>query len=202
MTSKSKKKQSAHRLTSLCWKLFYLGNYKAIDHVSLFNRVIDLAVEIVGTPQGSTPSKVYIVQNYEKLKEYVSSHSQEVTKAKRERKAQRFQPEKTQRVVGVASDAFLGTYEWRRVRMVALKKYGARCQCCGASPADGAVMNVDHIKPRKLFPELALDVNNLQILCHECNHGKGNWDMTDWREAHNVSIDHDAMSHIPSIIKE
>lgn len=42
-------------------------------------------------------------------------------------------------------------------------------------------MNVDHIKPRKLFPELALDPDNLQVLCHECNHGKGNWDMTDFR---------------------
>lgn len=83
--------------------------------------------------------------------------------------------------VDVASDAFLSTFEWRKVRMEALKKYGPRCQCCGATPADGAVMNVDHIKPRKKWPSLALDVNNLQILCHECNHGKGNWDDTDWR---------------------
>lgn len=85
--------------------------------------------------------------------------------------------------VDVKTDAFLSTYEWRRVRMMALKKYGPVCQCCGATPATGAVMNVDHIKPRRLFPQLALDVDNLQILCHECNHGKGNWDMTDWREA-------------------
>jgi len=80
-----------------------------------------------------------------------------------------------------ATAAFLESYEWRRVRMQALKSYGARCQCCGVTPADGARMNVDHIKPRKLFPELALDVSNLQVLCHDCNHGKGNWDMTDWR---------------------
>lgn len=80
-----------------------------------------------------------------------------------------------------SSNAFLQTYEWRKVRMEALKKYGARCQCCGATPATGAIMNVDHIKPRKIFPELALSVDNLQVLCHECNHGKGNWDMTDWR---------------------
>ena len=82
----------------------------------------------------------------------------------------------------VDGDAFLRTYEWRRVRMQALKLYGTRCQCCGASPATGAVLHVDHIKPRKLYPQLALDVQNLQVLCHECNHGKGNWDMTDWRD--------------------
>jgi 5-methylcytosine-specific restriction endonuclease McrA len=81
----------------------------------------------------------------------------------------------------VVGDAFLASYEWRRLRMVALTKYGARCQCCGATPSTGAVMNVDHIKPRRLFPDLALTLDNLQILCHECNHGKGNWDRTDWR---------------------
>jgi len=81
-----------------------------------------------------------------------------------------------------ASD-FLMSYEWRVVRMMALEKYGSVCQCCGASPRTGAVMNVDHIKPRRLFPTLALDVDNLQILCHECNHGKSNWSQTDWRES-------------------
>lgn len=83
--------------------------------------------------------------------------------------------------VDVTSDAFLSTFQWRKVRMEAIKKYGPRCMCCGATPATGAVMNVDHIKPRKKWPSLALDVNNLQVLCHECNHGKGNWDQTDWR---------------------
>jgi 5-methylcytosine-specific restriction endonuclease McrA len=83
--------------------------------------------------------------------------------------------------IDVTSKEFLSTYEWRKVRMEALKKYGPVCQCCGTTPSHGAVMNVDHIKPRRLFPHLALDVNNLQVLCHECNHGKGNWDQTDWR---------------------
>ena len=77
---------------------------------------------------------------------------------------------------------FLETYAWRKVRMEALLKYGPKCMCCGATPKTGAVMNVDHIKPRKTHPELALSLENLQILCNECNHGKGNWDKTDWRK--------------------
>lgn len=101
--------------------------------------------------------------------------------------------------VDVKTDAFLSTYEWRRVRMEALKKYGAVCQCCGASPSTGAVMNVDHIKPRKLFPQLALDLDNLQVLCHECNHGKGNWDMTDWRPDELTDHDRENMAHLKSI---
>lgn len=97
------------------------------------------------------------------------------------------------------ADAFLLSFEWRRVRMQALKKYGARCQCCGASPAEGAVMNVDHVKPRKLFPHLALDMDNLQILCHECNHGKGNWDHTDWREE---EVDAEVLTMLRAMAKE
>lgn len=82
---------------------------------------------------------------------------------------------------GVNSDEFLSSYEWRRLRMDVLVEHGARCQCCGQSAKDGIVIHVDHIKPRRLFPELALDRSNLQVLCEVCNHGKGNWDQTDWR---------------------
>lgn len=81
----------------------------------------------------------------------------------------------------VKTDEFLKSYEWRKLRMLAIKKYGSKCMCCGATPATGEIMNVDHIKPRKYYPELALDLDNLQILCSPCNHGKGNWDETDWR---------------------
>jgi len=101
-------------------------------------------------------------------------------KPKKKRVAKKSVP-KSSRIQSVTSAKFLESFQWRRLRMEALIKYGRRCVCCGATPMNGAVMNVDHIKPRKLFPELALDINNLQILCSECNHGKGNWDQTDWR---------------------
>lgn len=42
-------------------------------------------------------------------------------------------------------------------------------------------MHVDHIKPRSKYPHLAYDVNNLQVLCQDCNFGKSNHDETDWR---------------------
>lgn len=85
------------------------------------------------------------------------------------------------------SSAFLYSYEWRRLRMVVLTKRGARCECCGASAVDGVRIHVDHIKPRRLHPELALVESNLQVLCADCNHGKGNWDQTDWRQ-HSQSV--------------
>ncbi len=85
------------------------------------------------------------------------------------------------KLLRATSNGFLASYEWRKLRMVVLKKCGARCGCCGASPRDGRVMHVDHIKPRRKYPELALVESNLQVLCDVCNHGKGNWDETDWR---------------------
>lgn len=82
----------------------------------------------------------------------------------------------------VKTDEFLSSFDWRKLRMEAIKKYGRTCACCGLDTvAAGIPINIDHIKPRKKYPELALDINNLQPLCGPCNHGKGNWDETDWR---------------------
>lgn len=82
----------------------------------------------------------------------------------------------------VATNEFLKSYEWKKVRYQALLRSKGRCECCGARPEDGIQLNVDHIKNRKKHPELALVLSNLQVLCGTCNHGKGNWDETDWRE--------------------
>ena len=83
--------------------------------------------------------------------------------------------------VDVRSKEFLKTYTWTRLRMHALNLYGRKCMCCGATPDDGAVMNIDHIKPRLTHPELALDIRNTQTACADCNKGKCNEFDTDWR---------------------
>lgn len=77
-------------------------------------------------------------------------------------------------------DSFYMSWEWKKVRYNILLKYGRKCMCCGATPSDTIII-VDHIKPRKKFPELALDENNLQVLCNDCNMGKSNDDYTDFR---------------------
>jgi len=79
------------------------------------------------------------------------------------------------------SGTFYVSDEWRRVRYEALRRHGGKCQCCGARPTLELPLHVDHIKPRSRFPELALSVDNLQVLCKDCNFGKGASDMTDWR---------------------
>lgn len=76
---------------------------------------------------------------------------------------------------------FYRSHDWKRARYDALMKSDGRCECCGRSRADGATLNVDHIKPVKKYWNLRLDLDNLQVLCGSCNAGKGNRDETDWR---------------------
>ena len=77
--------------------------------------------------------------------------------------------------------AFFKGKAWLSLRYQVLAERGARCECCGASSKDGAKMQVDHIKPRSKYPELALDKSNLQMLCRTCNMGKSNRSEEDWR---------------------
>ena len=77
---------------------------------------------------------------------------------------------------------FFTSDEWRKLRVRVLEKYGCSCMMCGRSPMQHRiVIHVDHIKPRSKYPELALEYSNLQLLCEDCNIGKGNRYETDWR---------------------
>lgn len=80
-----------------------------------------------------------------------------------------------------SSKDFLYSQAWRKLRAEAHKQYGYRCMCCGYLPKDKRMSHVDHIKPRRFFPELALEFSNVQILCARCNKKKGNKHMTDYR---------------------
>lgn len=77
-------------------------------------------------------------------------------------------------------ETFYNSKEWRELRYQALKLHGRRCLCCGQK-APNVQLHVDHIKPRSKFPELEFDINNLQILCKDCNLGKSNKDSIDYR---------------------
>lgn len=80
-----------------------------------------------------------------------------------------------------ANHDFYDSIEWRALRYKALELNGGACQCCGRTRKHGVVLHVDHIKPRSLYPELQLALDNLQILCEDCNLGKSNKFATDWR---------------------
>jgi hypothetical protein len=79
----------------------------------------------------------------------------------------------------ISSEEFYNSRVWLSLRYKALLKYNRKCMCCGAS---GVEIHIDHIKPRSLYPELELSLDNLQILCRDCNLGKSNTDETDFRD--------------------
>jgi len=53
------------------------------------------------------------------------------------------------------------------VKQKALERDEYKCQKCGFK--DIQIMCVDHILPKSIYPELALDINNLQTLCPNCH---------------------------------
>lgn len=81
----------------------------------------------------------------------------------------------------VVREGFYWTNEWREIRYRRLKESDGKCGCCGRGRKEGAVLHVDHIKPRSKYPELELVYENTQVLCDDCNLGKSNRDETDWR---------------------
>lgn len=77
--------------------------------------------------------------------------------------------------------AFFESWEWCELRYQTLQERGYDCECCGLGRDDGAIITVDHVLPRSIWPEYALDPGNLQVLCLQCNRGKSNRDTTDFR---------------------
>ncbi len=83
-----------------------------------------------------------------------------------------------------SADEFYRSYDWRRLRFDMLERNRARhgvltCECCRATLA--RQWHVDHVRPRSSHPELALEPANLQVLCQDCNVGKGTRHPLTWR---------------------
>lgn len=57
------------------------------------------------------------------------------------------------------------TPQWKALRFMARRRDGFACVQCGAKGR----LEVDHIKPIRTHPELALDLGNLQCLCIACH---------------------------------
>lgn len=94
-------------------------------------------------------------------------------------------------------DEFYRSWEWTKLRFEVLKTYGAVCMLCHST--DRIV--VDHIKPRRKFPELAMQFDNLQVLCNLCNRGKSNNDYTDFRpKLPAPELEEPEMQHLKDII--
>lgn len=63
------------------------------------------------------------------------------------------------------------TPAWRRARLLALQRDHYLCQECLRQGKVTHATEVHHIKPLKDYPELGLEVSNLESLCWQCHEG-------------------------------
>jgi len=64
-----------------------------------------------------------------------------------------------------AKDGASLNWSWQRCKKEFFKIVPKECACCGGKKK----IQVHHIKPRHLFPQLALVLSNLIALCKDCH---------------------------------
>ena len=79
---------------------------------------------------------------------------------------------------------FYQSHAWRTIRVDIIEEQEGKCQMCGRSFKEhGIAITVDHIIPLSIDWSRRLDKTNLQLLCEDCNKGKGNRYSTTWKKA-------------------
>lgn len=69
------------------------------------------------------------------------------------------------------SRGFYNLHAWRKLRLKALERDHCECQICRYKGSGRIVKAevVHHLKEVKQYPELAMQLDNLQSLCRECH---------------------------------
>lgn len=68
---------------------------------------------------------------------------------------------------------FYSSLEWAVIRRQVIEEEGRICAECGKRIKNDFDITVDHKLPRSKYPALALDRENLRVLCRTCNSKKG-----------------------------
>jgi len=68
---------------------------------------------------------------------------------------------------------FYSSPEWAVIRRQVIEEEGRVCAECGKRIKNDIDITVDHKRPRSKYPDLALDRENLRVLCRTCNSKKG-----------------------------
>jgi 5-methylcytosine-specific restriction endonuclease McrA len=81
----------------------------------------------------------------------------------------KYQPGKSPEKSTLKKQGFYHTPAWRRLRVVALQRDHYQCQHCLRRSVIRTATEVHHIKPLEEYPDLALDLDNLDSLCRSCH---------------------------------
>lgn len=71
------------------------------------------------------------------------------------------------------SDKIRTSKKYKEWRLAVFKRDNYTCLHCGDNT--GGNLEADHIKPRSIFPELTLDINNGRTLCKDCHKKTNTW---------------------------
>lgn len=117
-----------------------------------------------------------LVNTIPKTKRFIKNLSVAMRRAKaNEEKAWKWH--EIRRIAAGREPTWYDSREWFHLRHRVILRSNGKCKNCGAtSKSSNGPMNVDHIKPRWKYPELEYDINNLQVLCRNCNKIKGGSD--------------------------
>jgi len=92
---------------------------------------------------------------------------------------------------------FYQSKEWKELRNKLFEVHDKVCVVCGATHA----LRGDHIKPIRTHWDLRLNLDNLQILCDECNREKGSkqfWTLEEHKRFKKVKVIDEAISKLRS----
>lgn len=67
------------------------------------------------------------------------------------------------------TDPFYLSPQWRRLRVLVLKRDKHKCSWCGRDVSGIGQARVDHVVPRRQRPDLALTASNCRALCVACD---------------------------------
>lgn len=179
----------------LCLKQQHSPSEKHMNkYTKNYRETVTKALKHLGHPYGNPPTKLVI----EMLRPFVVGKLPRAKSDQREallcaalsvlstpQKAEITKPSNKKKTVksNLVGKEFYKSWVWKEARFAALKRFGRSCLCCGWTPSAGGDNHlvVDHIKPIRTHPHLALDPNNHQVLCNDCNMGKSFRHTDDFR---------------------
>ena len=166
----------------------HIADEKGIEYTEISQLAADSLIGQYVGMRISESIKLYQKSLYKSRKTKKKGSKRQKKREQRQEKRLKSKPKR--------ADNFYKSKEWRALRFKALVKYGNQCMCCGRQPPD-VIIHVDHIKSRYNYPELELDINNLQILCADCNLGKSYKYNTDFRLTSDERYDLELLKKIP-----
>lgn len=151
-------------------KQYYPGIY--FCYLRTNGKDVDPAIERVLDWQGKT---IKIDQSI------ITAGKKRMNKIKQKVEIPELNMDKDPSYSSIKAKAFYQSDEWQQLRYKALQEAKGKCCLCGRSVKDGIILHVDHIVPLSVSWGLRNKLENLQVLCNECNLGKLNKDITSWK---------------------